>query len=215
MRERLSLAPGITLYLARHGETEANREKRFSGRKNTPLTERGREQAKAIGLALERELGKAPNLAFVSSPLARARITMEIARERLGLPRQGYTTDARIEEINLGEWDQLTDAEARARNPALFDARAADKWNVHVPGGENYAEVAKRAEDWIASLARDTFAVSHGAFTRILRGLFLGLGAAEMSALDEPQGVVFRVRGSDVIELPGIGDALSNPKPIG
>jgi broad specificity phosphatase PhoE len=215
MRERLSLTPGVTLYLARHGETEANREKRFSGRKNTLLTERGREQARAIGLALEREVGMAPGLAFVSSPLERARVTMEIARATLGLPREGYTTDARIEEINLGEWDQLTDAEARARNPALFDARTADKWNVHVPGGENYAEVAKRAEDWIASLARDTFAVSHGAFTRILRGLFLGLSVAAMSALDEPQGVVFRLRGSDVSQLPGVGDALSNPKPIG
>jgi probable phosphoglycerate mutase len=140
---------------------------------------------------------------------------MEIARETLGLPRQGYTIDARIEEINLGEWDQLTDAEARARDPVLFDARAADKWHVHVPGGENYAEVARRAEDWVASLVQGTFAVSHGAFTRILRGLFLGLNAAEMSALDEPQGVVFRIRGDDVVQLPGVGDALSNPKPIG
>ena len=215
MRERLSLKPGVTLYFARHGETEANREKRFSGRKNTPLTAKGREQAKAIGLALAHEVGKAPNLAFVASPLERARLTMEIARETMGLPRDGYTIDPRIEEINLGEWDQLTDAEARARNPALFDARAADKWHVHVPGGENYAEVAKRAEDWATSLVRDTFAVSHGAFTRILRGLFLGLSAAEMSALDEPQGVVFRIRGDDAVQLPGMGDALSNPKPIG
>lgn len=215
MRERLSLKPGLTLYLARHGETEANVERLFSGRRNTPLTARGREQAKAIGLTLERELGKAPRLAFVSSPLERARITMEIARETVGLPRQGYTTDARIEEIDLGDWDQLSSDQARARDPALFAARAADKWDVHVPGGENYAEVAARAEDWIASLAHDTFAVSHGAFTRILRGLFLGLSAAEMSALEEPQGVVFRIRASNVAQLPGIGDALSNPKPIG
>jgi broad specificity phosphatase PhoE len=75
--------------------------------------------------------------------------------------------------------------------------------------------VAARAEDWVKSLSRDTFAVSHGAYTRILRGLFLGLSTTEMSALDEPQGVVFRVQGSDVTQLPGVGDALSNPKPIG
>jgi broad specificity phosphatase PhoE len=211
----LQLRPGITLYLARHGETEANREKRFSGRKNTPLTERGREQAKAIGLALENELGAAPKLDFVSSPLQRARTTMEIVRETLGLPPEGYVLDARIEEINLGEWDQLTDAQARARDPELFDARAKDKWHVHVPGGENYAEVAARAEDWVRSLSADTFAVSHGAFTRILRGLFLGLSAGEMSALDEPQGVAFRIRGSEVVQLPGVGPALSNPKPVG
>ena len=169
MPERLSLRPGVTLYFARHGETEANCRHLFSGRKNTPLTARGREQAKAIGLALKNELGPAPGIGFVASPLERARITMEIAREVLGLPREGYTTDARIEEINLGEWDQLTADEARARDPQLFAARAADKWNVHVPGGENYAEVAARAQDWVKSLSRDTFAVSHGAYTRILR----------------------------------------------
>jgi broad specificity phosphatase PhoE len=215
MRERLSLRSGVTLYFARHGETQANRQRRFSGRKNTPLTARGKQQAKAIGLALKHELGSAPGIAFVSSPLERARITMEIVRQTLGLPAHGYATEPRIEEINLGEWDQLTAEEARARDPRLFDARAADKWNVHVPGGENYAEVAVRAQDWVKSLTGDTFAVSHGAFTRILRGLFTGLDAAKMSLLDEPQGVVFRIRDSEVIELPGVGDALSNPKPIG
>jgi broad specificity phosphatase PhoE len=212
---QLALKPGITLYLSRHGETEANVRHFFSGRKNTPLTARGREQAKAIGLALKNELGMAPKLAFISSPLERARITMEIARATLGLPPQGYATDARIEEIDLGQWDQLTADQARARDPALFAARAADKWNVHVPGGENYAEVAARAQDWVKSLAGDTFAVSHGAFTRILRGLFMGLDTNQMSALDEPQGVVFRIRQSEVVQLPGVGDALSNPKPIG
>ena len=39
------------------------------------------------------------------------------------------------------------------------------------------------------------------AFTRILRGLFLGLDAQAMSDLDEPQGVVFRVTGSQVVRL--------------
>ena len=64
----------------------------------------------------------------------------------------------------------------------------ADKWNVHVPGGENYAEVAARATDWVQSLTADTFAVSHGALTRILRGLFLGLDWQGMSASGRAPG---------------------------
>jgi broad specificity phosphatase PhoE len=197
----LQLKDGITLYFARHGETEANRQKRFSGRKDTPLTDKGRIQARTVGEILKHEVGPRPALAFVASPLKRARTTMEIVRGVLDLPPQGYAVDARIEEINLGAWDQLTDDEARARDPALFDARAADKWHVHVPEGENYAEVAARVTDWAASLTGDTFAVSHGALTRILRGLFLGLDWQGMSTLDEPQGVVFRVRGRDVVRL--------------
>jgi probable phosphoglycerate mutase len=211
----LRLADGITLYFARHGQTEANLAKRFSGKKDTPLTALGREQAHEVGLVLKRELGVKPGLAFVASPLARARATMEIARTVLELPPAGYSTDVRIQEIDLGRWDQLTEAEARALDPAYYDRRAADKWNVPALGGEDYEDVATRLLGWVADLKTDTFAVSHGAATRILRGLFAGLDAARMSALPEPQGVVFRVRGADVVQLAPVGLAVSNPGSMG
>ena len=197
----LQLRDGITLYFSRHGETRANREHRFSGKRDTPLTDKGRAQAHAIGEILEREVGMRPPLAFVSSPLQRARSTMEIVRKTLGLSLEGYAIDPRIEEIDLGDWDQLTDDEARGLDPALFDARHADKWHVNVPGGENYAQVAARATDWAQSLTTDTFAVSHGALTRVLRGLILDMDWQGMSCMDEPQGVVFRVRGRSVERL--------------
>lgn len=212
---RLELAKGLTLYFARHGQTMANLEKRFSGKKDTALTALGQEQAREIGSVLKRELGMRPAIAFVSSPLARARITMEIARRALDLPAAGYDVDARIQEIDLGRWDQLTDDEARALDPAYYDRRAGDKWNVPALGGEDYEDVANRLTAWIGDLKADTFAVSHGAATRILRGLFLGLDAARMSALNEPQGVVFRVRGAEVTLLPGTGGAVSNPSSMG
>jgi probable phosphoglycerate mutase len=197
----LSLREGVTLYFARHGETRANLEHRFSGRKDTPLTERGRAQASGVGLILKRELGTAPGYAFVSSPLARATASMALARAAMGLAPQDFTTDERLREIDLGDWDQLTDAQARARDPALFAARGNDKWHVRVPGGENYAEVAARISSWLRDVSGDTIAISHGATTRILRGLLGGLDWRAMSALDEPQGVVFRVRGSETAKL--------------
>jgi probable phosphoglycerate mutase len=197
----LRLPEGVTLYFARHGETEANVEKRFSGYKDTPLTARGRAQAAELGAILKRELGKADGYAFVSSPLARAQITMRLARTAMGLPPDDFATDNRLLEIDLGTWDQLTDEEARAQSPSLFAQRGNDKWHVRVPEGENYAEVAARVTDWVHELARDTIAISHGATTRILRGLLAGLDWRAMSALDEPQGVVFRVRGNEVTKL--------------
>jgi probable phosphoglycerate mutase len=199
----LSIAPGLTLYFCRHGETEANVEKRFQGRTvDTPLTVKGRGQAQAIADTLRHNANDPASLAFVCSPLQRAKTTIEIIRERLGLPRSGYTVDARLLEINLGQWDNLTDKEARALDPVAYDKRTADKWNIRVPGGgENYADVARRCESWVGDLRTDTFAVSHGAFTRILRGLFEGLTGQQMSGLDETQGVLFRVRGSTLERL--------------
>ncbi|HEY5049237.1 MAG TPA: histidine phosphatase family protein [Rhizomicrobium sp.] len=198
----LSLAAGLTLYFCRHGETQANVEHRFQGRStDTPLTAKGCEQAHAMARILARHGGEPARFAYVCSPLQRAQTTMKIIRETLNMPEDGYSTDDRISEINLGNWDGLTDDEARALDPVLFDRRKADKWNIRVPGGENYADVAQRCESWIADLRADSFAVAHGALTRILRGLFQGLTWQEMSALDETQGVIFRVRGSCVERL--------------
>jgi len=197
----LELRSNLTLYFARHGQTEANVEKRFSGEKDSPLTPLGLEQAAQVGHILKRELGEAPGFQFVCSPLARAVATMKIARQVMGLPLEGFVTDNRLKEIDLGVWDQLTDDEARALSPILFEKRGNDKWHVRVPGGENYAEVAARVTDWLQELKSDTIAISHGATTRILRGLLAGLDWRAMSSLDEPQGVVFRVTGSEVTRL--------------
>src|ERR1700749_4813100 len=198
----LKLPEGLTLYFSRHGETEANIAKRFQGHTiDTPLTDKGLKQAKAIAKILKARADDPAGLKYVSSPLPRACLTMELVRDHLGLAPDDFKTDKRISEIDLGKWDGLTHKQARKLDPKLFDKREADKWNVRVPGGESYEDVADRAERWIRSLKKDTFAISHGAFTRILRGLFEGLSAAEMSALDEPQGVVFRVRGSKVKEF--------------
>jgi len=197
----LELPPGLTLYFARHGQTEANVEHRFSGYKDTPLTPLGLKQAAQVGRILKRELGTAPGYQFISSPLARAVATMKIARQTMGLPAEGFATDNRLKELDLGVWDQLTDDEARALSPTLFEQRGNDKWHVRVPEGENYAEVAARITDWVQELKTDTVAISHGATTRILRGLLAGLDWRAMSNLDEPQGVVFRVSGATVARL--------------
>ena len=196
----LHLREDVTLYFCRHGETEANVQLRFQGRTvDTPLTPRGFEQAHAVAQSLKDVAANPAALAYVCSPLQRARTTMEIIRSDLSLAPTDYTADPRLQEINLGAWDGLTDAEAKALDPAMFEKRGNDKWNVRVPGGgENYADVAARAESWIGEMTADTFAVAHGAFTRILRGLFMGVDWKAMSNLDEKQGVLFRVRGNTI-----------------
>jgi probable phosphoglycerate mutase len=195
----LELASGLTLYFCRHGETEANVEGRFQGLTlDTPLTARGEKQARHIGKILKHRLDDPAALAFVASPLPRARKTMAIIREKLALPPRKFGTDKRLVEIDMGAWDGLTHDEARAKDPKLYKKRERDKWSVRIPGGENYADVAKRAKAWLATLDRDTVAVTHGCFTRVLRGLFEELTWEEISALDEPQGVAFRVRGHKV-----------------
>src|SRR6185437_1124968 len=97
----LSLRAGVTLYFCRHGETEANVQKRFQGwTKDTPLTPKGREQSRSVARTLRAAAPDFGTLVYVSSPLPRACKTMEIVLGELGLPKDDYRTDLRLREIN-------------------------------------------------------------------------------------------------------------------
>src|SRR3954469_13298733 len=95
--------PAPTIYYLRHGETEWNALGRLQGIKDIPLNARGRDQAVQAGGILadlfKREGRDKAALPYVSSPLCRARETMELARSKLELPTAGYMLDDRLREI--------------------------------------------------------------------------------------------------------------------
>src|SRR5580704_4942959 len=107
------------LYFARHGETDFNVAHRLQGQYQTSLNVLGRQQAAITGQVLSdlfaRDRFQAKDFHYVSSPLNRARETMEIVRGVLGLDRHAYATDDRLMEISYGAWEGLTLAEVKAR----------------------------------------------------------------------------------------------------
>ena len=191
----------FTLYIARHGQTEANAAGRYPGHREWPLTALGRAQASDVGKILKREIGAASPIAFVSRPLGRAQATMRLVREELGFPPDDFAVDARLVDIDHGHWTGFTDEEVLARDADCHSRHYADKWNVPMTGGECYGDVARRAQSFLNELSVDTMTVSHGAMTQLLRGLSTGMDAAHILALEEPQGVVFRVRDTVIARL--------------
>ena len=184
-----------TIYYIRHGETDWNAENRFQGGIDIPLNDLGRSQGTQAGRVLAdlfaREGRIASSLAFVASPLQRARHTVELVRSELKLPPGGYAVDDRLREIGYGNWEGSTLAQMQASDPELFASREADKWTVAPPGGESYASVTIRLRDWYDSLKADTVAVAHGGTAR---ALMVALGIeTPASALDRliDQGVVY------------------------
>ncbi len=99
-----------TILLARHGETDWNRERRYQGHLDPPLNELGRRQAYELADALAGERFDA----IYSSDLGRAHETAEIVGARLGLP---VTSDPGLREIHLGSWAGLTRDEVAERFP--------------------------------------------------------------------------------------------------
>ena len=134
-----------TIYFLRHGETEWNALGRLQGTRDIPLNARGREQAVHAAAVLadlfKRDGKDKAALPYVSSPLGRARMTMELVRGKLGLPPDDYALDDRLREIGYGVWEGLTLAESEATDPGVYANRLADKWTVAPAGGETYAAV--------------------------------------------------------------------------
>jgi len=183
------------LYYIRHGETAWNALGRLQGTRDIALNDLGRRQAATAGTIVAGLLARAgrdaAELAFVASPLSRARATMELVRGALNLPPQDYAIDARLREIAYGQWEGSTLAEAQRADPVLFAQRQAEKWTVSAPGGESYVEVQRRVAAWYAELTADTVAVAHGGTARALM-VELGFETPASAAdLFIEQGVVY------------------------
>ena len=190
------------LYFARHGETDWNRERRLQGQHDIPLNALGRVQASRSGELLrgllERDGRPAAQYDYVSSPLGRARETMELMRAAMGLDPEAYRTDARLMEMSFGRWEGFTFAELRAREAAALAERERDKWGFVLPGGESYAQLQVRVRAWYETMERDSVVSAHGG---VCRALIAHLNLAEPEAAsigDIGQGCVYVFDGSSM-----------------
>jgi probable phosphoglycerate mutase len=101
-----------TILLARHGETDWNREGRLQGWDDRPLNALGREQARELA----RRLAGVAFDAVYASDLARARETAEIVAEPHGVP---VLIDPDLREMDYGSWSGLTRSEIEQRFPEM------------------------------------------------------------------------------------------------
>ena len=182
------------IYLLRHGETHWNRLGRMQGQQDSPLTLRGIEQARNNALRL-REIEDLAGYEVVTSPLGRAWQTATIVAETLGLEFRKIRLEPRLMEVHFGAWEGLTQAEIREGHPEQWQARMKDKWNHPVPGGESYAQVARRAGAWLAEQNADCrrIVVCHGLTGRVLRGLYGKLAEEETMSLGEDHSSFWRL----------------------
>jgi broad specificity phosphatase PhoE len=133
-----------TILLARHGETDWNREWRFQGHADPPLNQTGRAQAADLSRALaDEELS-----AVYSSPLRRAFETAEVVAAAHGL--EPVAVEA-LREVDVGSWQGLTRAEVESRFPEQYA-----RWLDHGQGwedGETYEQMAERVIEALLELA--------------------------------------------------------------
>jgi broad specificity phosphatase PhoE len=171
----------MRVLLLRHAETDWNRERRFQGRRDVPLSAAGREQAESAA----RLLAATPLAAVWSSPLSRARETATLIAAPHGLAVQ---VEEAFTEMDFGEWVGLTRDEVATRFPDALSAWAETPQAARWPGAETLDQVRARA---LAGLERLRAAhqgqticlVSHGITSRVLILEALGLGPDRLWSL--------------------------------
>jgi broad specificity phosphatase PhoE len=152
-----------TIVLARHAESDWNRAQRWQGHADRPLTQLGRRQARALA----ERLRSFPPTAVYSSDLRRARETAEIVAGRLALP---VALEPRLREIDVGEWEGLTTADAELRYPE--GARRRSEGGTGWLEGESYEALGARSLAALQAIAsahpgERVLVVSHGGPMRV------------------------------------------------
>jgi broad specificity phosphatase PhoE len=164
------------ILLARHGETDWNREGRWQGHADQPLNATGIAQAKALGRRLA---GETIDALYTSDLLRATETAAEVTRET-GL--EAILTP-RLREVDVGDLVGLDRAEAGRRYPDWYTHWRAGTDDSY-PGGEQFAALRDRA---LASLDRmagrhadgTVVAVCHNGIIRAVALHVLGLEAGE------------------------------------
>ena len=160
-----------TILLARHGQSDWNRDRRWQGHADRPLTELGRTQARELA----QRLAHTDLDAIYSSDLRRAQETADVVGRTQGLE---VRTIPGLREVDVGSWSGLTRAEAEQRYPEAYR-----RWLVGEEGwddGETYEELSDRvlAAVWEITAAHPgerVLVVGHGGSIRAIHAAALGV----------------------------------------
>lgn len=126
------------MLLLRHGQTTMSRRRQYSGLSNPSLTELGEWQASRAA----RRIAAADDIptVIVASPLARCQQTARAVADLLNLP---VRTEPGLVELDFGQWDGLTFAQADAADPKLHAQWLLDP-TLPAPGGESLVQAHER-----------------------------------------------------------------------
>ncbi len=193
----------MNILLARHGETPWNRDGRYQGHTDVPLSETGEGQVRALG-------GRVQDLVIhraVASPLVRARRTAELVLGSMRAPM--LTFDDGLKEISHGGWEGMLVTEIERSHPDLL-SKWKDAPTGDLPAGpkaESLNQVLARAwpafERALHGLGPDetVLVVAHDAVNRVLLCKVLGLPLERVWAFRQAPATLNVLAGPDVQHL--------------
>ncbi|HEV8370804.1 MAG TPA: histidine phosphatase family protein [Pyrinomonadaceae bacterium] len=176
----------LRLYLIRHGEVEGAASGKLLGRTDTPLSERGIEQA----VKLAEILSTAQLCAVYCSDLQRARVTAEVIAKLSDVKVQESSA---WREIEMGQWEGRTMSSLHDEAPELVAQLFNDPASFEYPGGESFACFTARVLKAVDQLlmthkSGEVVLVAHGGVCRAIIGNALGIPAKNWLRLAQDYG---------------------------
>jgi broad specificity phosphatase PhoE len=182
----------IKIYVARHGETTWNVEGRIQGRSDPGLSPKGYAQS----LALLHQLENQPLSAIYASTLQRSIQTAQPIADLLGLSIQRQP-----------ELDEIAFGILEGKNLYHFDEELKMEWDrfkdnrftYHIPGAENYADVASRIKPFIERLLRDhesqeVLVVGHRVVNRLLIGMLMDYPLENVLKIEQTNDCLYLIQ---------------------
>ena len=161
------------IYFIRHGETVWNVENKICGATDSPLTEKGIEQAKEVAAKIKEKGIKADLILY--SPLSRAKDTALIISETTGIPAK---EEARLFEQNFGKY------ESTARDGKEF-LEAKKQFLNRYDGGESMFHLAQRIYNLLDDLKAEDktyILVAHNGIARVIHSYFYEMSNDDYAA---------------------------------
>lgn len=158
----------VRFVIVRHGFSQGNKEKRFSGQMNVPLDGVGFSQANSVSRYI---LENFKVDCVYSSDLSRAYDTVKPVADALGLE---VTQCRELREVDVGDWQGMLIEDVKKAYPESFAFYKENPGLSRFDGGEGYVDVMQRGSLALKKIAEDndgkTVVVgTHGGVIRTLR----------------------------------------------
>lgn len=154
----------MTIYLARHGITNWNEERKYQGWSDIRINAKGKKQAKALARALE---SNPPKFVYCST-LSRARETAGVIVDRFDVPCR---EEESLKEMNFGDWEGQTVEELAQKESLNWDKFRNQPQEIRPTGGESVKELKDRIQSFWKTLDEQTerpiAVVTHGGPLRV------------------------------------------------
>lgn len=145
------------IYLVRHGESEANLSKRYSGITDVDLSMSGKDQAVKAGINLK--MAEISNI--FSSPLKRAFDTAKIISNETSIDKNNIIVENCLIEVNFGIFENMTWEEMQDAHKEETEKWIKEKHRYKFPQGESYEDIIRRISEFVDKVPDNSVVVTH------------------------------------------------------